>query len=411
MNKNDIENELKIKIVRDIGDEEKVAIYHAEFELVEEEHERMSSLAERVMYSLYSEVDEIVLTAALLDNEEIKLYEKELNPIFDNDINRDILKILKKKFYRNYRTIFLNMPYNELENLEINDIKGELTDEKGEKYDIRFKLRKENKYIKKLKELYENFHKNKMKWQNVYLPFAYRAYSLVISEISKKLESRLSFIEKGSVKIHYPEKIKESVIEKVLCWNIKETMETPIILVRPTEEQLYYEHIIQKPKGNVLVSKEVSEFEFLYNDTSTLRIITKNSKYEKIRLYLVNQVSEDLKNKMSIYGNHRKLDRISNNKRENVLILRNIEEINELLSQYEMFKNYHISGFSSETEEIIPIYDLMIEGKNEFSIKNKKKNLYLTLRYEETEYSTDIVSFMKAILEEYLIDCNCIFTK
>ena len=104
-------------------------------------------------------------------------------------------------------------------------------------------------------------------------------------------------------------------------------------------------------------------------------------------------------------------DRISNIKRENVLILRNIDEINEVLRQYEVFEKIEVTGISDENSMIIPIYDLEIEDKNEFLLKNKKKNLYLKIEYEETEYLTDKLSFMKSVLEEYLVDCNCIFTK
>lgn len=411
MNKNIIENEIKTNILKDASDEEKVVVHYANFELIQEEHERMSSLAERIMNSMYNEVNEITLVTSLLDKEEIKLYEKEFFPIFSTELDTDILKILKKKFRKKYKTIFLDMPYEELKGLKTGCIKGKLTDESGNIYEIEFRLIKEEKYIKKIKEIYEVIKHNKIKWQNIYFPFAYKAYSLIIQEVSEELESRLSFLEKLNIEIDYPESIRKNVIDKILCLNMREELVNPDVFVRPTEEQLYFEHRIEKCEEDILVSKEVEKFEFLYKDTKTLRIITKSDKYERMRLYFINHVSEELKKKIILYGNMKNFDRISNRKRENVLILRNIDEINEVLRQYEVFEKIEVTGISDENSMIIPIYDLEIEDKNEFLLKNKKKNLYLKIEYEETEYLTDKLSFMKSVLEEYLVDCNCIFTK
>ena len=218
-------------------------------------------------------------------------------------------------------------------------------------------------------------------------------------------------MEKLNIEIDYPESIRKNVIDKILCLNMREELVNPDVFVRPTEEQLYFEHRIEKCEEDILVSKEVEKFEFLYKDTKTLRIITKSDKYERMRLYFINHVSEELKKKITLYGNMKNFDRISNRKRENVLILRNIDEINEVLRQYEVFEKIEVTGISDENSMIIPIYDLEIEDKNEFLLKNKKKNLYLKIEYEETEYLTDKLSFMKSVLEEYLVDCNCIFTK
>ena len=397
--------------MKDASDEEKVVVHYANFELIQEEHERMSSLAERIMNSMYNEVNEITLVTSLLDKEEIKLYEKEFFPIFSTELDTDILKILKKKFRKKYKTIFLDMPYEELKGLKTGCIKGKLTDESGNIYEIEFRLIKEEKYIKKIKEIYEVIKHNKIKWQNIYFPFAYKAYSLIIQEVSEELESRLSFLEKLNIEIDYPESIRKNVIDKILCLNMREELVNPDVFVRPTEEQLYFEHRIEKCEEDILVSKEVEKFEFLYKDTKTLRIITKSDKYERMRLYFINHVSEELKKKITLYGNMKNFDRISNRKRENVLILRNIDEINEVLRQYEVFEKIEVTGISDENSMIIPIYDLEIEDKNEFLLKNKKKNLYLKIEYEETEYLTDKLSFMKSVLEEYLVDCNCIFTK
>ena len=400
MNKNIIENEIKTNILKDASDEEKVVVHYANFELIQEEHERMSSLAERIMNSMYNEVNEITLVTSLLDKEEIKLYEKEFFPIFSTELDTDILKILKKKFRKKYKTIFLDMPYEELKGLKTGCIKGKLTDESGNIYEIEFRLIKEEKYIKKIKEIYEVIKHNKIKWQNIYFPFAYKAYSLIIQEVSEELESRLSFLEKLNIEIDYPESIRKNVIDKILCLNMREELVNPDVFVRPTEEQLYFEHRIEKCEEDILVSKEVEKFEFLYKDTKTLRIITKSDKYERMRLYFINHVSEELKKKIILYGNMKNFDRISNRKRENVLILRNIDEINEVLRQYEVFEKIEVTGISDENSMIIPIYDLEIEDKNEFLLKNKKKNLYLKIEYEETEYMTDKLRFMRRVLEE-----------
>ena len=213
MNKNIIENEIKTNILKDASDEEKVVVHYANFELIQEEHERMSSLAERIMNSMYNEVNEITLVTSLLDKEEIKLYEKEFFPIFSTELDTDILKILKKKFRKKYKTIFLDMPYEELKGLKTGCIKGKLTDESGNIYEIEFRLIKEEKYIKKIKEIYEVIKHNKIKWQNIYFPFAYKAYSLIIQEVSEELESRLSFLEKLNIEIDYPESIRKNVID------------------------------------------------------------------------------------------------------------------------------------------------------------------------------------------------------
>ena len=94
-----------------------------------------------------------------------------------------------------------------------------------------------------------------------------------------------------------------------------------------------------------------------------------------------------------------------------VLILRSIAEMNNVLQQYEVFDDYSIEGFADKNSRIIETYDLQIKNRDEFLLKNKRKRLYLRLKYIKSKYSSDIISFMKGVLEEYLVDCDCIFTE
>ena len=94
MDKKSLENLLKSRILENMSDEEKVAINHASFELLQEQHERVSSLIERVADSLNGEVVDYTIGTVLLDREEVRLYEKEISPMFLSDLNKKVSKIL-----------------------------------------------------------------------------------------------------------------------------------------------------------------------------------------------------------------------------------------------------------------------------------------------------------------------------
>ena len=106
MDKKSLENLLKSRVLENMSDEEKVAINHASFELLQEQHERVSSLIERVANSLNGEVVDYTIGTVLLDREEVRLYEKEISPMFLSDLNKKVSKQkVEKQQLRNWRRI------------------------------------------------------------------------------------------------------------------------------------------------------------------------------------------------------------------------------------------------------------------------------------------------------------------
>lgn len=413
MDKKGLENILKLRALENMSDEEKVAINHASFELLQEQHERVSSLIERVADSLNGEVVDYTIGTVLLDREEVRLYEREISPMFLSDLNKSVSKMLfdeDSEEERVYKTIFFDMSYEKLKGIDGTKIDGEVTDEYGNKYKVVFKMVKEEKYIKKLREMSEVIQRNNIKWENIYCPFAYKSFSLEIEDFQENIEDIENF-DKVTIKIDFPEEIRKSMIEKILCWNINEETEYPEILVRPSEEQIYYEHILEERDENVLVDKSTKNFEFLYRDKEFIKIITSNIKYERLKLYFIKNIDFNFAKKVKLYGNIKKYNRQNNQNTEMVLILRSIAEMNNVLEQYEIFDGYSIEGFADENSRIIETYDLQIKNRDEFLLKNKRKKLYLRLKYIKSKYSLDIISFMKGVLEEYLVDCDCVFTE
>ena len=413
MDKKSLENLLKSRALGNMSDEEKVAINHASFELLQEQHERVSSLIERVADSLNGEVVDYTIGTVLLDREEVRLYEGEIAPMFLSDLNKKVSKMMFDEDADKegvYKTIFLDMSYEKLKEIDGEKIGGEVVDEFGKKYKVEFRLVKEDKYIKKLREISEVIQRNNIKWENVYCPFAYKAFSLIVEDFPENINNIEDF-DKVMIKVNFSEEIKKSKIERILCWNINEKTEYPEILVRPSEEQIYYEHILEERDENVLVDKSTRNFEFLYRDGEFIKIITSNIKYERLKLYFIKNIDFNFTKKVRLYGNIKKYNGQNSQNTEMVLILRSIVEMNNVLQQYEVFDDYSIVGFSDENSRIIETYDLQIKNRDEFLLKNKRKRLYLRLKYVKSKYSSDIISFMKGVLEEYLVDCDCIFTE
>ncbi len=282
MDKKSLENLLKSRALGNMSDEEKVAINHASFELLQEQHERVSSLIERVADSLNGEVVDYTIGTVLLDREEVRLYEGEIAPMFLSDLNKKVSKMMFDEDADKegvYKTIFLDMSYEKLKEIDGEKIGGEVVDEFGKKYKVEFRLVKEDKYIKKLREISEVIQRNNIKWENVYCPFAYKAFSLIVEDFPENINNIEDF-DKVMIKVNFSEEIKKSIIERILCWNINEKTEYPEILVRPSEEQIYYEHILEERDENVLVDKSTRNFEFLYRDGEfTVRTAVSGSRF------------------------------------------------------------------------------------------------------------------------------------
>ena len=139
MDKKSLENLLKSRVLENMSDEEKVAINHASFELLQEQHERVSSLIERVADSLNGEVVDYTIGTVLLDSEEVRLYEREISPMFLSDLNKKVSKMLfdeDAEEERVYKTIFLDMSYEKLKEIDGGKIGGEVVDEFGKKYKV-----------------------------------------------------------------------------------------------------------------------------------------------------------------------------------------------------------------------------------------------------------------------------------
>lgn len=403
-----IKEYLKEKVIINAHNEELLSVYSTYLELIKERDDRLRNILKRTIYSLDKEDVDFNIVTVLLEREDIKIYEDNFKPIIYEDMYPNIFRALSTET-KLYKTIFLEESAEGLQKLEDIIVNGVAIDVDGNEYNIEFELIKEEKYINEFQKLKKIVEHNKLKWVNILSPYGYKAYTLKIKEYDKELENIDDLKE---LKIIYPDNIKEVVLEKILCWNIDKRLAHPNIVVRPTEEIIYFEHSFYAPTENVLVDLTLKHLEFCYCVDNNVYIITSERKYEVVDVYLLKNV---------IYNNLRYMD--TNLKREQFnkniekgteLVFRNKMDIENFFRLYNIKLKYKVLDVRTRIIgdwKVIPTYDLKISDDSEFTIKNKRKKLYIYIEYEDSKYALDYLSYLKCELENHLLYYECIMVK
>ena len=184
-----IENELKNLVEDDRILFRKTSLKTFEF-LVNDLEERMKNFESKILDSAISQENNISVVNMIVPKNDFYLYEENFSPIILSDTaERSLLEILNSED-KVYKKILLDLDKENIEpilNMNFNGI-GKLNDKE---YTFTFKIEKDDSYSKKIKEIYDVFGLNGLKWRTLNTPYIFKAFKIVIVEFENELLEEL----------------------------------------------------------------------------------------------------------------------------------------------------------------------------------------------------------------------------
>lgn len=207
---------------------------------------KYQQLEERFMESESQEYNSINIVTSICPKDRLNVYEGTMFPIQEEDLEEqyikveDIISCMEKQKECYCYSAYGKMEYEKLQNLwkENRRFKG-IVKTKDAEFEAYFIVKKNEKYGKKIKELYEIFIRNQIPWNTLHIPFIYKMLDIYMVEASYP-EGEI--IE--SVEVDFEEYKEQILFEMIPVWNIgKKTIRSSAYPVFEAD-QINYTHII-----------------------------------------------------------------------------------------------------------------------------------------------------------------------
>ena len=383
--------------------------------LVEELDERKSEFEKRLFDSVEVKEKATAIQTALIPEKNYYLYEDSMYPVLSKTVSE--IKRLEplSEGKRVFKTVFIKKSYSELKDLEGRIFEANVVGNK-KYYDVNVKLEPDERYILKMRELYDVFEVNGITWRTFNASYAMKMYKVIQVDENPEMEIDIPKFDDFKIYVDFQD-IEDSVYEDyMLIWNIEERDIIGTHLVRPTEDRIHYEHTIKlnNEKGVYIYPKE---HVFLsYKEKETLYVITDNKENSIWKIWII---KEDVNKKrfeeaeFPLLNNEKNYDFLNSLRAVSLVRMRNEAELKRIVKSYKVlenkiiYKDYYIT--ERKLENTLDHYDINDFLTDEFKLKGRKENLYIYFEIRERDYLTeDLLSFMMSDIQLMFPEYNCL---
>ena len=302
-----IENELKNLIEDDRMLFRKTSLKTFEF-LVNDLEKRIEDFESKILDSAISQENNISIINMIVPKNDFYLYEENFSPIILSDvIERPLVEILNSED-KVYKKIVLDIDRENIEtisNLTFDGI-GKLN---GITYSFTFKLEKDESYDKKIKEIYDVFGLNGLKWRTLNTPYLYKAFKVVIIEFQEELLEELKKTDEVlNIVIDKKGFEKNWVEDYLILWNIIRINMLGNGEINPTKDRIHYEHTLFFNNNNnvyLCPDKDIYIY-YIQRILNGFRIITdenREMKWEFIKIAEVDEKVYEKKLNFPVFSN------------------------------------------------------------------------------------------------------------
>lgn len=377
--------------------------------------ERMDNFERNILDTTVQKNESIYIGSIMIPKKDLYLYEVTYSPILESDLEEnDLKKVLTDETEEKVlKRVFINLGLDKLTQLENEIFEGKVYCN-GKEYILKLKLEIENKYLEKMKLLYDIFCLNGIKWKTYNIPYIRKMFKIVITEYDKELEKELKggeeiFINKGELAPYWIE-------DYVIVWNIKEESASSDGLIRPTLNKIHYEHtVVFENVARVYLCPHSDNKIYMVAKTkdNSMKIITDESRQIKWTFWNILPIENRDYSKMKYMSFDNKIDNnfINQIKMENDLRIRNKGEIYRVLNSYKDVRKYlkleniNITSEEIESEKLYEINDFIID---EFKLKGKKAYMYFEfIPLIKDIFTNDILSFIISEFQLYFPEYEC----
>lgn len=334
-----IENELKNLIEDDRMLFRKTSLKTFEF-LVSDLEKRIEDFESKILDSAISQESTISIINMIVPKNDFYLYEENFSPIILSDvIERPLIEILNSED-KVYKKIILDIDRENIEtisNLTFDGV-GKLN---GIDYSFIFKLEKDDSYDRKIKEIYDVFGLNGLKWRTLNTPYLYKAFKVVIVEFKEELLEELKKTDEVlNIDIDKKGFEKNWVEDHLILWNVIHINMLGNGEINPTKDRIHYEHTLFFNNNNnvyLCPDKEIYIY-YIQRILNGFRIITdenREMKWEFIKIAEADEKVYEKKLNYPVFSNRINPSFINKIKMENDIRLRNLGEIKRIVNSFD----------------------------------------------------------------------------
>lgn len=410
-----IENELKNLIEDDRMLFRKTSLKTFEF-LVNDLEKRIEDFESKILDSAISQENNISIINMIVPKNDFYLYEENFSPIILSDvIERPLIEILNSED-KVYKKIVLDIDRENIEtisNLTFDGI-GKLN---GITYSFTFKLEKDESYDKKIKEIYDVFGLNGLKWRTLNTPYLYKAFKVVIIEFQEELLEELKKTDEVlNIVIDKKGFEKNWVEDYLILWNIIRINMLGNGEINPTKDRIHYEHTLFFNNNNnvyLCPDKDIYIY-YIQRILNGFRIITdenREMKWEFIKIAEVDEKVYEKKLNFPVFSNRINPSFINKIKMENDIRLRNLGEIKRIVNSFDdITKRMELVRveITNEEKRYIPTNDSNPFVIDEFKLKGKNSNMYFYFKIIKKDcYIKEILDFIISELQLSFPEYDC----
>lgn len=410
-----IENELKNLIEDDRMLFRKTSLKTFEF-LVSDLEKRIEDFESKILDSAISQESTISIINMIVPKNDFYLYEENFSPIILSDvIERPLIEILNSED-KVYKKIILDIDRENIEtisNLTFDGV-GKLN---GIDYSFIFKLEKDDSYDRKIKEIYDVFGLNGLKWRTLNTPYLYKAFKVVIVEFKEELLEELKKTDEVlNIDIDKKGFEKNWVEDHLILWNVIHINMLGNGEINPTKDRIHYEHtLFFNNNNNVYLchDKEIYIY-YIQRILNGFRIITdenREMKWEFIKIAEADEKVYEKKLNYPVFSNRINPSFINKIKMENDIRLRNLGEIKRIVNSFDdITKRMELVRveITDEEKRYISTNDSNPFVIDEFKLKGKNSNMYFYFKIIKKDfYIKEILDFIISELQLYFPEYDC----
>lgn len=410
-----IENELKNLIEDDRMLFRKTSLKTFEF-LVSDLEKRIEDFESKILDSAISQESTISIINMIVPKNDFYLYEENFSPIILSDvIERPLIEILNSED-KVYKKIILDIDRENIEtisNLTFDGV-GKLN---GIDYSFIFKLEKDDSYDRKIKEIYDVFGLNGLKWRTLNTPYLYKAFKVVIVEFKEELLEELKKTDEVlNIDIDKKGFEKNWVEDHLILWNVIHINMLGNGEINPTKDRIHYEHTLFFNNNNnvyLCPDKEIYIY-YIQRILNGFRIITdenREMKWEFIKIAEADEKVYEKKLNYPVFSNRINPSFINKIKMENDIRLRNLGEIKRIVNSFDdITKRMELVRveITDEEKRYISTNDSNPFVIDEFKLKGKNSNMYFYFKIIKKDfYIKEILDFIISELQLYFPEYDC----
>lgn len=202
-------------------------------------------------------------------------------------------------------------------------------------------MEKDDSYDRKIKEIYDVFGLNGLKWRTLNTPYLYKAFKVVIVEFKEELLEELKKTDEVlNIDIDKKGFEKNWVEDHLILWNVIHINMLGNGEINPTKDRIHYEHTLFFNNNNnvyLCPDKEIYIY-YIQRILNGFRIITdenREMKWEFIKIAEADEKVYEKKLNYPVFSNRINPSFINKIKMENDIRLRNLGEIKRIVNSFD----------------------------------------------------------------------------